>query len=125
MLVEWGPTDPGLSHVTNRINGCAKGPRFIGGDFNHFIDELSEVQALLKEGWEEAQHLAHRKFGQVVAPTIQQKHTKDLLFLSPDLLQRVIAVKVEDDWVANHSIVCGTQPRDRVANRCAVGAHQG
>ena len=94
-----------LSFVVNRLCEGARGPRFIGGDFNHFIDDLPVVQTLLQQGWEEVQHAARRKFGQEIAPTIQQKHTKDLLFLSPDLTPLIRSVHVEADWVANHSIV--------------------
>ena len=94
-----------LSHLVERIGIQAHGPRFIGGDFNHFHDELPAVQTLLQGGWEEAQCYAQRQFGQEIQPTIQQKHTKDLLFLSPELLSRVRSVHVEADWVANHSIV--------------------
>ena len=94
-----------LSHIVHRICECARGPRFIGGDFNHFIDELPEVQKLLQQGWQEVQHLAAAKFGQPIQPTIQQKHTKDLLFLSPELTPFVKQVCVESDWAANHSIV--------------------
>lgn len=94
-----------LSHVVDRIHSCAKGPRFVGGDFNHFFDELPQTQTLLHHGWEEAQHLALRKFGQPIEPTIQNKRTKDLLFLSPELCHLVAEVHVEPDWVASHSIV--------------------
>ena len=94
-----------LSHVVDRIHCGAKGPRFIGGDFNHFIDELPNAQTLLSQGWEEVQHLAYRKFGQHIEPTIQNKHTKDLLFLSPELCPLVTEVHVESDWVASHSVV--------------------
>lgn len=94
-----------FSHLVDRIANCAFGPRFIGGDFNQFLDELPAVQTLLQQGWEEAQCLAKRKFRQEIQPTIQQKHTKDLLLLSPELVPLVTEVHVEPDWVANHSIV--------------------
>ena len=94
-----------LTHIVNRLCEGARGPRFLGGDFNHFIDDLPGVQTLRQQGWEEVQHVAYRKFGQEIAPTIQQKHTKDLLFLSPDLIPMIRSVHVESDWVANHSVV--------------------
>lgn len=79
------PTITSFSHLVDRLATSAFGPRFIGGDFNHFLDDLPAVQTLLQHGWEEAQCLAKRKFGQEIQPTIQQKHTKDLLLLSPEL----------------------------------------
>ena len=94
-----------FSHLVERIDQNAYGPRFIGGDFNHFLDELPAVQTLLHHGWEEAQSIAKRRFGQAIQPTIQQKHTKDLLLLSPELVPLVTEVHVEHDWVANHAIV--------------------
>ena len=94
-----------LSHVVDRLTEGAKGYRFIGGDFNHFVDDLSIVQSLTQQGWEEAQHIALRKFEQPIQPTIQHKHTKDLLFLSPELSPLVKEVHVESDWFANHAIV--------------------
>ena len=74
-----------LSQVFERVGTGARGPRFIGGDFNHFIEDLPVVQTMLQQGWQEVQHLAACRFGQAVQPTIQQKHAKDLLFLSPEL----------------------------------------
>ena len=94
-----------LSQVFHRIGTCACGPRFIGGDFNHFIEDLPVVQSMLQQGWQEVQHLAASRFGQEIQPTIQQKHAKDLLFLSPELTPFVKQVCVEPDWVANHSLV--------------------
>lgn len=69
-----------FAHLVDRLCAGARGPRFVGGDFNHFIDDLPPIQTLLQPGWEEVQHVAPRQFGQEIAPTIQQKHTKDLLF---------------------------------------------
>ena len=94
-----------LSQVFERVGTGARGPRFIGGDFNHFIEDLPVVQTMLQQGWQEVQHLAACRFGQAVQPTIQQKHAKDLLFLSPELTPFVKQVCVEPDWVANHSLV--------------------
>ena len=94
-----------FNHLVDRLCDGARGPRFVGGDFNHFIDDLPSIQTLHQRGWEEVQHVAFRKFGQAIAPTIQEKHTKDLLFLSPELIPLLKAVHVEPDWVANHSIV--------------------
>ena len=99
------PNNQLLSHLVERIDQNAYGPRFIGGDFNHFLDELPAVQTLLHHGWEEAQSIAKRRFGQAIQPTIQQKHTKDLLLLSPELVPLVTEVHVEHDWVACHAIV--------------------
>ena len=94
-----------LTHIVDRIAQRAFRPRFIGGDFNHFLDDLPAVTSLLSQGWEAVQCLAKRKFRQEIQPTIQQKHTKDLLLLSPELAPLVTEVHVEPDWVANHSIL--------------------
>ena len=97
-------TDSLLSDLTRQLMFGRTGPRYIAGDFNHDPSQLSEAQLWKEQGWCEVQSLAWRLWGQEPKPTCKQATQRDLVFISPEMLDWCAAVTVEDLF-ADHSVV--------------------
>ena len=85
----------------------AAGPRFIAGDWNQTPEHLPETQLWEQEGWVELQRYAQAKWGYEVRTTCKGVSTKDFVYISPELRELLIDVRVDDTWFPDHSILYG------------------
>eukprot|EP00435_Cladocopium_sp_Y103_P014534 s1534_g3.t1 len=92
-----------LAALTERIVNQSKGYRVICGDFNQDRDTLRQTALWRAAGFVEAQQLAKEKWGQDVLPTCNSKTVTDYLWLSPELVPLVQAVKVDSTIFPDHA----------------------
>ena len=98
----------------------AVGARLIAGDFNLLEEDNPYASHWQNCGFVEVQTLWARLTGQPLRPTCKGCTRKDFLYLSAELVSMVVAVTVEDDWFADHSLllarleVPGSLPRSTV-----------
>ena len=82
-----GPTHPQAKAFTNRMLHqvvdriqCARGPRFVAGDWNHDLDSLEAVGRLISLGFVEVQDLYASRSGICPRATCRGKTRRDFLF---------------------------------------------
>eukprot|EP00435_Cladocopium_sp_Y103_P022302 s1286_g5.t1 len=96
-----------IQAVALHVGQLTIGPRFIAGDFNEQEGSL-EAFALLKSlGFADLQELAMRWWGHSPRPTCKGRTRKDFCFISPELQQLLLSVRVRDDVWPDHSILEG------------------
>ena len=93
-----------LETLTHEFVLGRKGVRLICGDFNHFHDDLEQVQLWKQHGWIEAQELALLRWQQLPTPTCKGVTHRDFVFLSPEAASLCESVTVRDIF-AEHSTV--------------------
>lgn len=110
---------PGLSHpyakehneillqevieaVTN-----VRGLRFVAGDWNFQHGSLDAFQTLSQYGFQDLQTIAEEKWGWRTRPTCKGVSRKDFSYISPELRDLLIDVKITDDIWADHSVLAG------------------
>ena len=93
-----------LETLTHEFVLGRKGVRLICGDFNHFHDDLEQVQLWKQHGWIEAQELALLRWQQLPTPTCKGATHRDFVFLSPEAASLCESVTVRDIF-AEHSTV--------------------
>ncbi len=84
-----------------------RGLRFIAGDWNFQLGQLEAFQQLQQHGFRDIQTVAEEKWGHVPRPTCKGVTRKDFLFISPELQDLLVDVKIEDDVWADHSVLAG------------------
>lgn len=112
-----GPTHPKATSRTNSLLQeairrvlCMDGPRVLGGDFNHDIDELSALEVLYAHHWIEIQDLLHLQQGVAPRPTCKMKTRRDFLFISPELIPLFRGATVEySHWIDHASLIAHFQ----------------
>ena len=103
--------------VYQRLVVQSSGLRFIAGDFNQDHLGVPMMEALVNQGWVNAQLWAQQVLGKTVQPTCKMKSTKDHLYISPELACYLVDVQVQQDWFADHAVLfakfsdLGTPPR--------------
>ena len=98
-------TDRLLQELTQQIVFNSRGPRFIAGDWNQELEKLQEPRIWERHGFVEIQDFALLKFGIQPAVTCKGSTRKDFVYLSPELLERVIAVKLDATLFSDHSVL--------------------
>ena len=110
---------PGISHpfakehneqlLQNTIEAVVsvKGLRFVAGDWNFQLGQLDAFQYLRQNGFQDIQTIAQEKWGKAPVPTCKGVTRKDFLFISQELRDLLIDVKIEDDIWADHSVLAG------------------
>eukprot|EP00435_Cladocopium_sp_Y103_P036870 s2188_g9.t1 len=97
-------TDQVLEHLTERIVFQSKGYRVIGGDLNQDDPDALEQFAIWRQhGFVEIQDLAKQRWNQDIMPTCHQKTRKDHLWISPELIPRLVAVHVDATVFPDHA----------------------
>ena len=84
-----------------------RGLRFIAGDWNFQLDQLEAFTLLRRHGFQDIQTIAEEKWGRTPMPTCKRVTRKDFMFISPELRDLLIDVKIEDDVWADHSVIAG------------------
>ena len=88
-------TEDLLSFAFERL--CqASGPRYMGGDWNFEPDALRITQLLLDAGWREIQSLESDRTGAAPRVTCKGTSRKDMLWMSPELVQWFRGVDFDD-----------------------------
>ena len=89
-----GPTHPRARSNTDGLLGVAidrlqdiDGPKYLAGDFNHDLTDLTAVQRLEALGMIEIQDLFCSRTGVLPRPTCRGKTRRDFLFISHHLVQ--------------------------------------
>eukprot|EP00435_Cladocopium_sp_Y103_P024181 s205_g5.t3 len=100
-------TDDLLHCLTQRIVLQAKGYRAIIGDFNATTADLPQFEIWRQYGFRELQEVAATKWGREVEVTCKKTSTKDLVWLSPELVAKLESVHVDSTFFPDHSVVYG------------------
>ena len=100
-------SDQLLSHLTDRIVRQSQGYRLICGDFNQTPQDLAQFEIWRSYGFQEIQSVAQSKWGQTPQATCKKKTIKDHIWLSPELIQKLEKVVVDDTYFADHALVYG------------------
>ena len=116
--VPTGPTHPKAKRATDLILSEAvnhlkqmTGPRYLAGDFNHDLDDLPCIEELHSLNFIEVQDLHMSLTGVAPQPTCRRKTRRDYLFISAELVQFFVGVRVDhDQWIDHATVVaefCG------------------
>ena len=99
-------TDSILEHLTERIIFQSRGYRIICGDFNQDDPEALEQFTLWRNhGFVEVQDLAAQRWNTPIRPTCHQKTRKDQMWISPELIPRLVGVEVDATVFPDHANV--------------------
>ena len=88
------------------IFGCA-GCRYLCGDWNADLADLSIVDRWKAMGWKEVQLAALEWWHQPVQPTCKQTTIRDYVFVSPELWAMLKSVEVTANVFPDHAMVAG------------------
>eukprot|EP00435_Cladocopium_sp_Y103_P012427 s365_g3.t1 len=100
-------TDDLLQSLTQRIVLQSRGYRVILGDFNATTADLPQFDTWRQHGFRELQEIAATKWGREIDVTCKKTSTKDLVWLSPELITKLESVHVDSTYFPDHSIVYG------------------
>eukprot|EP00435_Cladocopium_sp_Y103_P015415 s3974_g3.t1 len=98
-------TDTLLQNLTRRIVLQSRGYRAIMGDFNATTEDLEQFEIWRQHGFREIQEVAATRWGQEVAKTCKNTTTKDLVWISPELLSKLTSVHVCSSFFPDHAVV--------------------
>ena len=79
------------------------GPRYLCGDWNHELSQLSACTTLAAHGWQEVQDLEFQRTGQDVRHTCKRTSRKDFLWISPELVSWFLGLSLDFDSFADHA----------------------
>eukprot|EP00438_Fugacium_kawagutii_P007514 Skav231095 [mRNA] locus=scaffold2525:109735:114528:- [translate_table: standard] len=94
-----------LHRMGTRVVDGARGLRFLVGDWNQERPTIPQVDHWEAQGWEEAQHFAHRNWGYPVQATCKHATVKDHLYMSPEVLPYVKDVIVDWSYCPDHAVI--------------------
>ena len=94
-----------LDELITRVAVQSRGPRIVGGDFNHSTGELQQLDRLRDLGFREVQDLACQMWGYDQQPTSSGPHNIDQLWISPELQSLLVDVSVDWDTWSSHATV--------------------
>lgn len=97
-------TDSLIREAVRRVL-CMDGPRFLGGDFNHDLDNLPSIELLREHNFVEVQDAWHTLWGVPPKPTCRMKTRRDFLFISPELLPMLCDVAIDHCKWIDHATV--------------------
>ena len=89
------------TYTTELVLGMS-GVRMIMGDFNQEPGQLTQHRIWMQHGWKNAQNAAAEMFGHHIAPTCKGSNERDQIWLSPEALQLLRGLWLEDVFV-DHS----------------------
>ena len=99
-------TDHILEQLTERVVFQSKGYRIICGDFNQEDPEaLDQFTIWRNQGFMEIQDVAAQKWGYRVQNACHGKTRKDHVWISPELIPRLVDVRVDSTFFPDHAIV--------------------
>lgn len=98
-------SDALLANLTDRIVFAARGYRVIMGDFNQTTKDLPQFEIWRQHGFREVQELACHKWNQEIVPTCKRKSVKDHIWISPELIDILMEVQVDDTFFADHAVL--------------------
>lgn len=85
-----------LSNLTDRIVFASRGYRVLMGDFNQTTQDLPQFDIWRQHGFREIQEIALHTWHQEILPTCKNKSVKDHIWISPELIDLLISVKVDN-----------------------------
>ena len=100
-----------LQAVVSSVAFLSSGPRFVGGDWNVFADELPVFSTLAELGFKDLQDVAFERWGIRPSPTCKNRTRKDFCYISPELQQLLVNVEVLHDVWPDHAILQGSFQR--------------
>ena len=99
-------TDQILEKLTQRIVYQSKGYRILCGDFNQEDhDALEQFSIWKNHGFMEVQDVAALRWGHRIQPTCHGKTRKDHMWISPELIPKLLSVTVDPTYFADHAIL--------------------
>ena len=107
-----GPTWPKATQLSDQLLETftvelilgTKGVRMVAGDFNEEPGHLTQHQIWIRHGWREAQQVAEELFHHQPLATCKGATYRDQLWLSPEAIQLLRGLQVEEDFV-DHATV--------------------
>ncbi|CAE7270136.1 aquIMA [Symbiodinium sp. CCMP2592] len=96
-----------LETLTHELVLGRKGIRLISGDFNHWHDNLDQVQLWKQQGWIEVQDLAEQRWHRPLVPTCKGSTHRDFIFLSPEAAALCHDVRVIDVFAEHATVIAG------------------
>ena len=86
-----------------QLRGC----RYVAGDWNFQLGQLEAFDILERHGFKDLQTIACERWGTVPQPTCKAVTRKDFLYVSPEMRDLLIDVKLEHDVWSDHSVLAG------------------
>eukprot|EP00435_Cladocopium_sp_Y103_P044883 s401_g12.t1 len=102
-----GLTERLLEVTTTEIVLGGSGPRIVGGDFNTDSQGLPLFNLWRQLGWESAQDLALRLWGQPKSFTCKHSTERDLIWLSPEAIALCQSVDIADVFSEHSTVTIG------------------
>ena len=107
-----GPTWPKATQLSDQLLETftvelilgTKGVRMVAGDFNEEPGHLTQHQIWIRHGWREAQQVAEELFYHQPLATCKGATYRDQLWLSPEAIQLLRGLQVDEDFV-DHATV--------------------
>ncbi|CAK9077894.1 unnamed protein product [Durusdinium trenchii] len=100
-------TEALLQELTRQVVHLT-GPRFVAGDFNQEMHHLQEVDLWKRQGFIDLQDLACIKWNLTPAATCKGSTRKDFVFISPELRDLLLAVRLDNEAFPDHAILSGS-----------------
>lgn len=97
-------SDQLLEHFTTEVVLGMSGVRILMGDYNFNPGELVQQQIWLRHGWQNLQTVAESLFQHTPVPTCKGVNERGQIWLSPEAIQLLRSVRVQDDF-GDHSTV--------------------
>ncbi|OLP89203.1 LINE-1 reverse transcriptase-like [Symbiodinium microadriaticum] len=102
-----------LVPLTKELVLGRKGPRIIGGDFNHDAESLQCTHIWRNQGWCEAQELRLQRWQIPLEPTCKGATRRDFLWLSPEAVALCTGVSVEHHFAEHATLSAVLQVPDK------------
>ena len=99
-------TEALLQEVSEAVTSV-RGLRFVAGDWNFQIGQLEAFQYLQQHGFQDLQTVAEERWGWSPQPTCKGVTRKDFFFVSPELRDLLVDVKIIHDIWSDHSVLAG------------------
>lgn len=84
-----------------------RGCRFVAGDWNFQIGNLEAFALLERYGFKDLQTIAHERWGREPQATCKGVTRKDFMYISPELRDFLVDVKLDHDVWSDHSVLAG------------------
>ena len=98
-------TDQLLSLLVDRIVNECTGPRILMGDWNQPYGVLDQEKVLLSKGFVEVQILGKSLWNREPIPTCKGSTIKDFIWISPELIPRLIDIQVDQFAFPDHALL--------------------
>ena len=95
-----------LQELTRQVVHLSS-PRFAAGDFNQELQSLREIELWKRAGFTDLQDLAWLHWQMAPAMTCKGKTGKDFVFVSPELRDLLLAVRIDNVTFPDHAVLSG------------------